>query len=54
MFVQSLNLFLAAEFGWCYICLKLFVLSPRNGMAGDDALESEEMLAMLYSMAIMR
>ncbi|EES03776.1 hypothetical protein BDA96_03G355000 [Sorghum bicolor] len=26
----------------------------RNGLAGDDALESEEMLAMLYSMAIMR
>jgi len=33
---------------------KLFVLSTRNGLAGDDALESEEMLAMLYSMAIMR
>ncbi|KAL5673559.1 hypothetical protein ACJX0J_017865, partial [Zea mays] len=26
----------------------------RNGLAGDDALDSEEMLAMLYSMAIMR
>jgi ribosomal biogenesis protein LAS1 len=33
---------------------KLFVLSTRNGLAGDDALESEVMLAMLYSMAIMR
>ena len=28
--------------------------SPRSGLAGDDAMESEEMLAMLYSMAIMR
>ncbi|CAL5013300.1 unnamed protein product [Urochloa decumbens] len=26
----------------------------RNGLPGDDAMESEEMLAMLYSMAIMR
>ncbi|TVU36550.1 hypothetical protein EJB05_18488, partial [Eragrostis curvula] len=26
----------------------------RSGMAGDDTLESDEMLAMLYSMAIMR
>ncbi|XP_025814620.1 ribosomal biogenesis protein LAS1L-like, partial [Panicum hallii] len=26
----------------------------RSGLAGDDAMESEEMLAMLYSMAIMR
>lgn len=54
VFLQRLNLFLAVEFGWCYICHKVFVLSPRNGLAGDDALESEEMLAMLYSMAIMR
>lgn len=36
------------------ICHKLFLLFPRNGLAGDDALDSEEMLAMLYSMAIMR
>jgi hypothetical protein len=27
---------------------------PRSAIAGDDALESDEMLAMLYSMAIMR
>jgi hypothetical protein len=27
---------------------------PRSAIAGDDALESDEMLAMLYSMAVMR
>jgi len=37
-----------------FICHKLFAHSPRSGLAGDDAMESEEMLAMLYSMAIMR
>lgn len=35
------------------ICDSFFSFS-RSGMTEDDTLESEEMLAMLYSMAIMR
>jgi hypothetical protein len=31
-----------------------YSLFPRSAIAGDDMLESDEMLAMLYSMAIMR
>jgi hypothetical protein len=50
--IQSMKLIVAVDFEPCR--LRCFLFFPSSGITRGDALESDEMLAMLYIMAIMR